>query len=101
MNEVKYPVEPEHYEEVNRIINLLLSGHKELLGKNTDVMQEMIFKKGINWNNYDSKYKRGRMIIKETYEKESEVIRTRWISIDTPIFTQERKFISEKIPDSI
>lgn len=33
MNEVRYSVEPEHYDEVNRVLNLLLSKHKELLGE--------------------------------------------------------------------
>lgn len=82
-----------------------LYSHKELHGKDTDAMQEMIFQKGINWNDYAPKYKRGRMIVKEIYEKEAEendksenAIRTRWVSIEAPIFTQDREFISSKIP---
>lgn len=39
--------------------------HSELNGKNTKELQEMIFQKGINWNDYEPKYKRGRMISKE------------------------------------
>lgn len=78
-----------------------LYSHKELNGVNTNGQQEMIFQKGINWNDYAPKYKRGRMVIKETYEKEPEVIRSRWVSVEVPIFTQERDFISDCIPDNI
>jgi tRNA(His) 5'-end guanylyltransferase len=73
------------------------------------LLQELIFQKGINWNDYAPKYKRGRMILKETYEKEPDVYminsgsttRTRWVSVEVPIFTQERNFISEKIPNNL
>lgn len=84
-----------------------LYSHKELENKTTDQQQEMIFQKGINWNDYDAKLKRGRMIVKETYEKPADEndksqssIRTRWISIEVPIFTQDREFISSKIPSN-
>jgi len=77
-----------------------LYSHKELNNKNCDQMQEMIFQKGINWNNYESKYKRGRLIIKENYEKEPNIIRSRWVSVEVPIFTQNRNFLSEKIPNN-
>jgi len=43
--------------------------HKELEGKNTSELQEMIFQKGINWNDYAPKYKRGRMVSKEKDRK--------------------------------
>lgn len=75
--------------------------------KNCDELQEMIFQKGINGNDYELKYKCGRMIVKETYEKipdendKSQVAtRTRWISIEVPIFTQERTFLNERIPNN-
>lgn len=83
-----------------------LYSSKELHGKNTDEQQELIFQKGINWNDYSPKYKRGRMIVKETYEKQPEddkgetAIRTRWVSIEVPIFTQDRNFLSERIPNN-
>ena len=77
-----------------------LFSHKELHGKNDKEKQEMMFQKsGINWNDYDPKLKRGRMIIKETYEKEPDVIRTRWVSVAPPIFTQDRDFLNELIPN--
>jgi tRNA(His) guanylyltransferase len=79
---------------------------KQLHGQSTDNMQELIFQKGINWNDYAPKYKRGRMIIKESYEKLPDddkgktTMRTRWVSIEVPIFTQEKDFISQKIPNN-
>ncbi len=33
--------------------------HRELMGKNGSEMQEMLFQKGINWNDYPSFFKRG------------------------------------------
>ena len=85
-----------------------LYSSKKLHGISTDGMQELIFQKGINWNDYAPKYKRGRMIVKETYQKEPEendksqsATLTRWVSIEVPIFTQEKEFISEKIPNNL
>lgn len=83
-----------------------LYSSKELHGKNTDEQQELIFQKGINWNDYAPKYKRGRMIVKETYEKAPEddkgqtAMRTRWVSVEVPIFTQEREYLNERIPNN-
>lgn len=84
-----------------------LYSSKQLHGMNTDQQQEMIFQKGINWNDYAPKYKRGRLILKENYLKEPEegdkgesAIRTRWISCEVPIFTQEREFLQLLIPNN-
>jgi len=74
-----------------------LYSHKELEHKNTDQMQEMCFQKGINWNDYPTKLKRGRLIIKQEYEKEN-ATRTKWISVEPPIFTQERETLKTLIP---
>jgi len=70
---------------------------KEVYGKNTDQLQEMCFQKGVNWNDFDPKLKRGRIIVKEQYVKEG-AARTKWISIEPPIFTQNREFLSNLIP---
>jgi tRNA(His) 5'-end guanylyltransferase len=91
-----------------------LYSHKQLEGKNTSELQEMIFQKGINWNDYKPYYKRGRMIMKEEYEIEPNpsipeaiiqlappTLRTRWVMKEVPIFTQEREFISNLIPDNL
>ncbi len=77
-----------------------------LHGKNSDQLQEMIFQKGINWNDYAPKYKRGRIILKEQYTKQPELptetstVRTRWISVEPPIFTQEKDFLNNLIPNN-
>lgn len=49
-------------------------GHKELMNKNSSEMQEMLFKKGINWNDYPDFFKRGQYVrrikVIEKYSKE-------------------------------
>jgi tRNA(His) 5'-end guanylyltransferase len=74
-----------------------LFSHKELENKNVDQMQEMCFQKGVNWHDFDAKLKRGRVIVKQEYKKE-ETIRTKWVSIAPPIFTQEKEFLKNIIP---
>lgn len=74
-----------------------LYNHKELHGKNTDMMQEMIFQKGINWNDYDIKLKRGRLIVKEEYNK-GEAVRSRWVSTPPPIFTKDKEVLNKILP---
>ena len=44
-----------------------LYSHKELEGKSSDEKQEMIFQKGINWNDYSYREKRGGVIGKVYY----------------------------------
>lgn len=80
--------------------------HKECDHKNCDELQEMLFQKGINWNDYKVWEKRG-VCVKKTelmmpivYGKDinnltSKVVkRTRWVEDDnTPIFTENRAYI--------
>jgi tRNA(His) 5'-end guanylyltransferase len=77
-----------------------LYSHKELNGKNSKEKQELIFQKGINWNDYSAKYKRGRMIVKEYYMKE-ETKRSKWSIVEPPIFTKNIEYIRYLIPDLI
>jgi len=68
----------------------------ELHGKKTSDMQELIFQKGINWNDYDFRLKRGAIIGKvEVVTTTSDVnyTRNKWQVIETPTFTQDRFFI--------
>ncbi len=74
-----------------------LYSHKELHGKNGSQQQDMIHEKGQNWNDYPVGQKRGRAIIKETYEKEG-ATRSRWVVVDPPIFSKDRSFLQELIP---
>lgn len=90
---------------------------KELHGVKTDQMQELIFQKGINWNDYTPREKRGGIIGKvekrfvrktantssddETVVIDIKDIYTRsvWeLDIETPIFTQERGYLNNLIP---
>lgn len=68
-----------------------LYSHKELKRKNQNQLQEMIFQKGINWNNYDDGLKRGRMIVKN---KETHI----WNIINAPIFKANEGILNEFIP---
>ena len=79
--------------------------HKELEKKSSSDKQEMLFKKGINWNDYAIKYKRGSVIKKETtvFEKAFNelVTRTKWVvDINTPIFTEDREYLCDLIPNN-
>jgi tRNA(His) guanylyltransferase len=90
---------------------------KELNGKKTGQMQEMIFQKGINWNDYTPREKRGSLIRKvekkhtrhQGYHegtdipKEIEYTRNVWeADANTPIFSQEKgylRFLMPQAPD--
>ncbi len=76
-----------------------LYSQKELHGKSSDKLQELIFQKGINWNDYSPKYKRGRIIIKESFLKEG-AERSRWVMVEPPIFTQDKDFLMNLIPNN-
>jgi tRNA(His) guanylyltransferase len=90
---------------------------KELHGKKTDEMQEMIFQKGINWNDYTPREKRGaliRKVEKKFVRKESlefsektEIIpessiytRNVWeADPETPIFSQDKDYLNSLFPN--
>lgn len=92
---------------------------KELNGKNSNEQQEMIFQKGVNWNDYDFRKKRGGVITKVqtgglgdnclNYQTEicdkvcdecQKPLRTKWKLVETPIFTQDREFLENLIPNN-
>lgn len=77
-----------------------LYSHKELENKNGNDLQEMIFRKSINWNDYPAKMKRGRLIVKEENDEGSIPIsnRTVWVSKEAPTFTQEKEIFNILIP---
>ena len=97
-----------------------LYSHKELNGKKTSEMQEMIFQKGINWNDYTPREKRGSLIRKvekkfvrkETSAKMTEetviipessiYTRNVWeADPETPIFSQEKNYLNSLMPNAI
>lgn len=82
-----------------------LYSHKELHGKSSSDKQEMIFKKGINWSEYDKSLKNGRLIVRELYiSTENGLVcggteRTRWVVKPADKFTQTKSEILNMIPD--
>lgn len=75
-----------------------LFSHRQLQNKNCDQLQEMMFQEhNINWNDYQTVYKRGSCVTKERYT-ENDVARSRWV-VDTniPIFTQDRNYIDRLV----
>lgn len=79
-----------------------LYSHKECENKNTSELQEMCFQKGVNWNDYSAREKRGGLVRKlptgvviDTYP---EIIKTAWKAEGAPIFTQERQILRDLIP---
>lgn len=80
----------------------------ELSGKNIKELQTLLLAKDINWNDYPVGFKRGRMIMKHDIvradlakslaEQSPMPIRTEWRIEDPPIFTQDREYITTRIP---
>ena len=65
-----------------------LYSHKELLGKNTSQMQDMVFEKGINWNDYPNCFKRGTLLPINMVDS--------WVSgMETPIFTADKQILRD------
>lgn len=94
-----------------------LYSHKELMGKDSSDKQEMIFAKGINWNDYDPGKKRGRFIERKTFvngvmanfkvnmtqefeDKLEGTVRNKWTVVESPIFSQEPSFLLDRIPNN-
>lgn len=75
-----------------------LFSHKQLHGKNTGELQDMMFTEhGVNWNDYPTHQKRGACIVKEQYDKDG-AMRSRWIpDLEIPIFTQDRDYIDKYV----
>jgi len=73
--------------------------HKELFQKNTDQMQEMIFQKGINWNDYIPYFKRGRVVRKIDIVS-NEATRSKWeIDAGIPVFNRSPDYLMSMIPE--
>lgn len=76
--------------------------HKELDRKSQSDIQEMLFQKGINWNDYSIPEKRGSFVRRylETTETEDGVITVRhpwYIDDEMPILTEDRDYINELV----
>lgn len=76
--------------------------HKELDHKSQADIQEMLFQRGINWNNYSIPEKRGSFVRRdtETIEREdgSVIVRNPWyIDTEMPILTEHRDYIEDLV----
>lgn len=65
-----------------------LFSHRELQHKNTSTLQEMMFSKGVNWNDYPIRFKRGGCVVKKEFD---------WWVVEPPIFTQEQSWLRKYI----
>lgn len=83
-----------------------LYSQRQLNGKNTSELQELMHKKGVNWDKYPVGFKRGRCIIKEwrtikalnrkTGEEEL-AARSYWTVNEPPIFTRNPEYVLGRI----
>lgn len=72
-----------------------LYSQKECHKKNNSQLQDMIHAKGQNWNNLPTHLKRGRCIVKNTYEVDG-VTRYKWeVDNEIPIFSKDRNYIEK------
>ena len=76
--------------------------HKELDRKSQSDIQEMLFQKGINWNDYSTPEKRGSFVRRDVETSENEdgsvIVRNQWyIDKDMPILTEDRNYIDELV----
>lgn len=74
--------------------------HEETKNVNTDEMQEMLFQKGVNWNDYAPGLKRGRIIYRKEVDIETEnglVKRNKWIVGDCKMFSCEEGTVLDDI----
>jgi tRNA(His) 5'-end guanylyltransferase len=84
-----------------------LYSHSECNNKNCKQLQEMIFQKGINWNNLPTSQKRGRCVVKQsvigtatnkhTGESKSFTRNTWVIDNEIPIFHEDRNYIEKHL----
>ncbi len=63
-----------------------LYSHKQCHGKNTNEMQEMMHDKGVNWNDYPSRWKRGRGL------EVANELHSGGFCIEVPIFSKAPEF---------
>lgn len=73
------------------------------MNKNTSDMQDMLMgAHGVNWNDCEVGEKRGRAVVRESYDADIEgvgrVTRNRWATVEPPIFTQDRQWLADRIP---
>ena len=70
--------------------------HRDVHEKDTSQMQEMLHAKGVNWNDYPVGCRRGRAIVRQTYDRYGD-IRSAWVVESPPIFTEARDYIERHL----
>lgn len=75
--------------------------HKELVGQNREQMMDMLMlRKTINWNDYDVVFKRGACVVKETVVMGEKNVRSHWVTDwDIPIFSRQRDYVDRFVRD--
>lgn len=83
------------FPQLDRHISLINS----LEGLNSNQIQELLFQeKGINWNDYPTKFKRGSCCIKKYHQTMNQTLRSYWfIDNEIPIFKGEDREYIEKL----
>lgn len=73
--------------------------HKQLEGLNTNQIQELLFQeKGINWDKYYTKFKRGSCCIKKYHQTMNQTLRGSWyVDTEIPIFKGEGREYIDKL----
>lgn len=79
--------------------------HSQVDEKNSSEMQEMLYAKGINWNDYPIGCKRGRAVVRTKYlglgqDQTGQAVyvdRSKWEVEDPPIFTQDRSYVEQRL----
>lgn len=76
-----------------------LCSARELHGKNTKEVQEMVFQRGQNWNDLPVRHRRGRCAVRDVYDREG-VTRSRWVIDEaTPIFSADREYVEKHLAE--
>lgn len=72
--------------------------YKELVGKNSKQLREMIIEKGKDWNALPITQQRGRCIRKDIVTHDGQTFRSHWIVDDEiPLFTENRDYIQKYV----
>lgn len=76
---------------------------EELKGVSSKEKQELLFQKGVNWNDFDAGYKRGRMVLKEYFTVEAsegrpEHVRSRWVADGAIDILKDRAGFDKLVP---
>jgi len=78
--------------------------HKELQNKNNSDLNEILFQKGINWNDLPTQQKRGEGFYKIEVDIPTEngiVKRSKWrCDLEIPIFSEDKEWFKNKIPNN-